>query len=323
MTTTTLPRLGPAWVTWRQHRVALIGLLCLLAGIGAVLLFSGLRMYAAYDAFGLDRCHGFDGGTCERLSEAFYARYRGWDTLSMLMFLPGLVGAFIGAPIIARELESGTFRFAWTQGCGRTRWAVTKLTLLTVVVTVAALSFSVAFAWWHGPLTRIGGRMDPATSYEVEGVVFAARTLFAIPLGAFLGAVIRRTVPAMATTLAIWIAVVVTTMLLIRPHLARPITAPLRSATHGVHNEWLLRTWWVDPNGHRLSGAQSDALITSLEHHDQNAVTWLDAHHYTSWSTYLPSSRFWTLQLLESGGLTVLALLFAVATVWWVRHRAT
>ena len=32
------------------------------------------------------------------------------------MLLPGLLGVFVGAPVVARELESGTYRFAWTQG---------------------------------------------------------------------------------------------------------------------------------------------------------------------------------------------------------------
>ena len=41
----------------------------------------------------------------------------------ILVFLPGIVGAFAGAPVLARELETGTFRYAWTQGVGRMRWA--------------------------------------------------------------------------------------------------------------------------------------------------------------------------------------------------------
>ena len=34
-----------------------------------------------------------------------------------------LIGAFAGAPLLARELETGTFRYAWTQGVGRTALA--------------------------------------------------------------------------------------------------------------------------------------------------------------------------------------------------------
>ena len=54
-----------------------------------------------------------------------------------LQVVPVLIGAFAGAPVLARELETGTFRFAWTQGFGRWRWALAKLVLLAVVLAAA------------------------------------------------------------------------------------------------------------------------------------------------------------------------------------------
>ncbi|MGD0605948.1 MAG: hypothetical protein ABSA53_20450 [Streptosporangiaceae bacterium] len=35
------------------------------------------------------------------------------------LVVPALIGAFAGAPVLARELETGTFRYAWTLGSGR------------------------------------------------------------------------------------------------------------------------------------------------------------------------------------------------------------
>ena len=52
----------------------------------------------------------------------------------LVMLLPGLIGVFVGAPLVARELESGTFRFAWTLARSRVQWIVTKLVLLAVVL---------------------------------------------------------------------------------------------------------------------------------------------------------------------------------------------
>ena len=40
---------------------------------------------------------------------------------------PALIGMFWGAPLVARELETGTFRLAWTQSVTRTRWLAVKL----------------------------------------------------------------------------------------------------------------------------------------------------------------------------------------------------
>jgi ABC-type transport system involved in multi-copper enzyme maturation permease subunit len=38
-----------------------------------------------------------------------------------LLPIPALLGMFWGAPLIARELESGTYRLAWTQSVTRRR----------------------------------------------------------------------------------------------------------------------------------------------------------------------------------------------------------
>jgi hypothetical protein len=57
--------------------------------------------------------------------------------------VPALIGAFAGAPVLAREMETGTFRFAWTQGFGRWRWALAKLAALAVVLAAAAGAFGV------------------------------------------------------------------------------------------------------------------------------------------------------------------------------------
>src|SRR5260370_14860711 len=52
----------------------------------------------------------------------------------LLLAVPALIGMFVGAPVLARELETGTFRYAWTQGFGRWRWTRAKLLMLAVVV---------------------------------------------------------------------------------------------------------------------------------------------------------------------------------------------
>ena len=76
----------------------------------------------------------------------------------VLQAVPALIGAFVGAPVLARELETGTFRYAWTQGFGRWRWTLAKLVLLAVVVTAAAGAFSVLFSWYYQPFFADGQR---------------------------------------------------------------------------------------------------------------------------------------------------------------------
>src|SRR6266542_41145 len=133
---------GLAWVTWRQHRFALAGVLAVLGGLGVFMLFNGLAMHHAYTSLGLDTCGKLSGPSCQSQLTAFQQDYgNSADRLPhYLMILPALIGVFAGAPLVARELESGTFRFAWTQGRIRVQWIVTKLVLLAVVLTALALA---------------------------------------------------------------------------------------------------------------------------------------------------------------------------------------
>ena len=74
------------------------------------------------------------------------------NVLHILMNLaPVLFGAFAGAPVLARELETGTYRYAWTQGIGRERWTIAKLTLLAVALVAVTAAFSQLFAWFFAP----------------------------------------------------------------------------------------------------------------------------------------------------------------------------
>lgn len=136
---------------------------------------------------------------------------------------------FWGAPLISRELETGTHYLAWNQGVTRTRWLATKLGLgAAATMTVAGLA-ALAVSWWSSPIDRAvngGGatdtyfpRLDPV-AFAARGVVPMAHAAFAFVLGVALGLVIRRTLPAMATTFALYAAVQIVVPMWIRPHLA-------------------------------------------------------------------------------------------------------
>ena len=76
---------------------------------------------------------------------------------------PALVGVFFGAPLIARELESGTFRLAWTQGVTRARWLMVKLALVGLASSVLAGGLSLMVAWWANPINIVNqNRFSPS-----------------------------------------------------------------------------------------------------------------------------------------------------------------
>jgi hypothetical protein len=330
------------WVTWRQHRAGLAGAATLLGALSLYMLIFGLQISNAYAK--IASCHPAGSTACQQLANAFSRSYWGGGTGSvieaggaqeisvLLLVVPVLLGVFLGAPLVARELETGTFRFAWTQGCGRVRWTVTKLALLAAVLTGAAWAFSELFSWYYHPFLALHLTTEflPIV-FALRGVDFAAWTLAAFAIAAFAGAAIRRTVPAMAAALAAWTVLDVLTTLVLRPHYQAPLTirggAPFQQPS-SLGNAWVVGQWLTGPDGKTVSQATASNLMqhapASVQNSpDPNAVSaWLGQHRYVQWWAYQPVSRFWHFQFIEGGWLLVLAILLGGATVWLVRHRA-
>ncbi|HUN37980.1 MAG TPA: ABC transporter permease [Trebonia sp.] len=141
---------------------------------------------------------------------------------TVVVVVPGLLGMFWGAPLVADELQAGTFRLAWTQDVSRVRWLALRLAVPALASLAVAGVVSWIVTWWAGPLDRMG--VDQFGSFDARGVVPVGYAAFAFALGVLAGALTRRTVPAMAVTLAGFISVRVVVRLLVRPHLLPPMT---------------------------------------------------------------------------------------------------
>ena len=162
----------------------------------------------------------------------------------LMALAPALLGAFLGAPLVARELETGTYRLAWSQSVTRRRWLASRLALTVGVAGLTVAAASLAVTWWSAPLdgavsqTRgaLPDRLTPV-AFAMRGVVPVGYAAFAVVLGATAGAVLRRTLPAMAVTLALYVAIQIVVPMWVRPHLLAPVTSTLsfsRSTLDGI-----------------------------------------------------------------------------------------
>ena len=282
-----------AWVTWRQHRPTLISVPVVLGAVAVFLWIAGLKIHHDYAV--LTACRPASSNACGDLNSAFNST--DWtmaNTILIFMNLtPAVIGAFAGGPVLARELETGTYRYAWTQGFGRERWTVAKLALLAVALTAAAGAFSQVFTWFFRPfLAQEDMTVLAGTVFDTRGIVFAAWTLVAFAIGALAGMLIRRIVPAMAATLAAYTGLALVTWLFLREHYPLAVVTSNPNIDSGPftgHDPWVLSTWTT---GH------------------------------THWTRYIPVSRFWPMQFVEAGWLLALSVLLIAATVWLVRRRA-
>ncbi len=144
---------------------------------------------------------------------------------ALLLIVPALVGVFFGAPLVARELEAGTYCLAWTQSVTRVRWLVVKLAVVGLASSLLAGGLSLMVAWWANPINIVNqSRFSPA-NFGMFGIVPFGYALFAFALGVTINVLFRRMLPAMATTLVGYVAARLAVTVWIRPH----FVAPLRS----------------------------------------------------------------------------------------------
>jgi hypothetical protein len=315
-----------AWVTWRQHRSALGGVAVFLGAWAVYLWLAGSSTYHAYAA--ATACHPASSFTCADIIANFNYTH-GDPALHAAVFMqvvPALIGAFAGAPVLARELETGTFRYAWTQGFGRRRWTLAKLVLLAIAVAAAAGVFSLLFSWFFQPFFA-DGHQTPFTPelFDLRGIAFAAWTLAAFAIGALAGMLIRRVVPAIAATLAVYAGLALAVGLFLRQRYAVPL---LTTNPNVPGSAWIMSQWWTK-GGKFAFGPPPENLLERLcppsgpgKAAPGSIAQCLTQHGYTQWTSYQPVSRFWSFQWIEGGWLLALSLLLIAATIWLVRRRA-
>ncbi|MEV3981397.1 ABC transporter permease [Nonomuraea sp. NPDC049758] len=338
------------WLTWRQFRAAAAMTAGALAVLAAVLAVTGPELAGDYSA-GIADCAA--NGDCGRFFDRFFDEHQTsfLAVTLVVLVLPALVGLFWGAPLITRELESGTHLLVWNQSITRTRWLAVKLGLVGLAAVAAAGLCSLVVTWWSGPLDRSAapgfGLMDPLV-FGARGVVPMGYAAFAFVLGVTVGLLVRRTLPAMAVTLAVFAALQIAVPLLVRPHLLPPVSAsfelgrdnvddflvPGGGAGAGAHvmlapaipgrpGAWVLSGELVDGSGRVLGDEGAGGLVpvsltsgpcgtSAMREQGEGAMSACLAEvnrlGYRQRAVYQPFERFWPFQWIETGLYALLAL---------------
>ena len=330
------------WLTWRQFRIQAWAGVALLVVVAGTLVATAPRMFELYEISGLQGCTA----ACGEAADAFAGEMTQAGLLpvylgatAVMYLLPALIGVFWGAPLVARELESGTYRLAWTQTVGRGRWIAVKLAGGGLAVVLLAGLASLATYWWTAPMdTAANGRITPLL-FAARGVVPLGYAAFAFAAGVLAGLLTRRTVLSMAVTLLLVALVQVVVPMAVRSAYSSPvqvttafdperidhlgiqpgnrITVALNAPVEGA---WVLSNRTIDAAGRNYSGPADPAFC------GPKAGFELCRDHLSGLGlrqdiTYVPAERFWTLQWRELGLFTVLTALLALAGVWWVRRR--
>lgn len=332
------------WLAWRQFRTQAIVTLGLLAVFAVLVLVTGLHLHHVYGSLGGRNCSARDD--CFALTD---------DDKSLqallgpaLLAIPALLGMFWGAPLIARELESGTYRLAWTQSVTRRRWLLVRVALVGAAALAVAGLASWLVSWWFAPLDAVNlNRFDPSV-FTARGIVAIGYAGFAFALGVACGALMRRTLPAMVAALLGFVATRIAFTLWMRPHLL-PAKQVLVSTTLGkgvaflpklvsvvaapppIPNAWMVSAALVGRTHQALTTAQLHDLLlricptltTDLSKNGAPSVGCQVAlsHQVRQLVTYQPPSHYWPLQALETGIFLVAGSALVGATVWAIGRR--
>ncbi len=317
------------WLLWRQHRAEALALALLVGAVGAVVLVLGPPMHALFPQ-GVAHC------AVPPLDQACRAALPQLDQrfgyvvpmLILFNFIPFALGAFLGAPLLARELETGTWQLAWTQAVPRTRWLAVKLAVLGTLTVLLGAAFSALIGWYGEPLDLHG--LFEIDTFDVSGIVPAAYAVFAFAVATAAGILLRRSLPALALALVAFVAVRLTVAGWLRPRFRAPITliesipvgsGSVRTGTANLR-DGILDEGIMDASGRHLG----PLAATFVEHHAVEdrvePTTYLHDHGFHRWVTYQPAGRYWPFQFIEAGIFVGLTAILLVLVLWRVRRRA-
>jgi ABC-type transport system involved in multi-copper enzyme maturation permease subunit len=362
------------WLTWRQFRAQAITAAAALAAFAIVLAAAEPSLSGVYHSSGFASCHG---AACTGLASTFIndlasgggiagvpgTPYMILYLLSVVVILiaPAIIGIFWGAPLIARELEAGTLRLTWNQSITRTRWLAVKLALIGLAAMAVTEAFSLIQAWWAAPIGKAvglggGGSIFSETRFGVfvfptHGITPLGYAAFGFVLGVTVGLLVRRAIPAMAITLAIFAAAQLITPL-IRPSLfptsqtvatiaaaganvtlkANPRLAFTAATVPGQPGAWIISTQGVNAAGQPVSAMPAACEATVLHTFGSHRGTTpgpnstplndcVASHGIRVAESYQPASHYWPLQWSETGMFLALALALAGYCLWRLNRR--
>jgi hypothetical protein len=305
-----------SWLLWRQHRLQAAVAAAAYAAFLVAILFTGWHMAAIYHS-ALVTCRA--NGTCDEL-KLFQGYGAIVDMVNLTAAVPLLIGLFWGVTSVGREMDTGTHVLAWTQSVTRRRWLAGKIGLLMAAATVWAAAVTVAVTWWSKtPNSYYADRFVPG-KFMTQGIVPIAYSLFAAALGLAAGAVIRRTLPALAVTMVGYVAAQVTVSNWIRPHLAAPLVSdvPFDQQNAVPSGSWVFRQDIV-LHGKAITGALRLPAQCAGDG-GGNVRQCLADLGYRYVVHYQPPSRYWPFQWVEFTGFVALAAVL-VAVAWFTVLR--
>jgi hypothetical protein len=328
-----------SWLVWRQYRASTAITGALIGSFAVLVVITGLSITRQFHAdFGA--C--LAAGTCRfpNDSASLGSGLLG-AVIEFSLAVPALLGMFLGGPAVAREVETGTAHFAWTQAVTRRHWLAVKTGWLLLAALAWGGAVGALVTWWSGPRNTVAASQFNPGTFDVQGIMPAAYSLFAMALGIAAGTLIRRVLPALGVTLGVFFAVRLMIMGWVRQHYMTPVTSVYHMSADVIlppkGAAWILGQGIRGPNGPlKMSAGPTEIVGNGFPVADipaachaywtQGSVpqpklfTCLSSHGFSQYITYQPAARYWPFQFIEASIFVALAAA-AIAVAFAVINR--
>jgi hypothetical protein len=322
------------WLVWRQHRAQVFLGAAALAAFAVLLLITGLQMASQYHA-AVASCA--QTHSCLNLADTLFLGNHAIGFLVILTLgVPALLGMFWGAPVVAHELETGTSQFTWMQSITRRHWLTVKTGWLLLAAAAWGGAVSALVTWWSGPNNALQLDAFKPDRFDIQGIVPVGYALFAMALGITAGALLRRTLPAVAVTLVIFVGLRMVIAELLRPHYMTAVTVIYNlNQSYTPRGSFLAVAQGIVAPGGRLIQPQdgevfdnvpANAIPASCQavlHRGQlgGLSSCLHQAGLRQFITYQPGNRYWAFQGIEFGIFALLAAALIAVTAIVVARR--
>ncbi|GAA1957976.1 hypothetical protein [Amycolatopsis minnesotensis] len=319
------PRATVGWrdligVTWRQHRLMLVGTGVLVLAAIAAMLWVSANVEKDADLIGLPGLRQISD-----LGELLLAGVLGFS---------GLIAVFWAAPLLSKEYEQRTHLLVWSQDVSPLRWLAVKTTVLAVVAVAFSVALGVTASFMMHRILEAPAQYPPVFSlfrspyFDDVALTQAAYALFGFALGLAVSAICRRTVTSMGVTLALFVGVRAVVERFVRPYFQTPVreTNPI-----GVDGP---ATSVMQPNSLSVASGNLDAagnpidfprvcntgssVHTAQDYHAclrQNGVV-------SNYRDFQPADRLGFFQFAEFGVFVVLAAVLLLVGLRVVRRMS-